>query len=110
MASDKIVNIDATNWDSQVLKSSVPVLVDFWAEWCGPCRAISPILDQLAEELSGKVKICKVDVDKHQALAGQFGVRSIPTMLVIKSGVVQEQMVGAMSKNSLQEKLSAHLG
>jgi thioredoxin 1 len=110
MASENVVHIEGSNWESEVLSSDIPVLVDFWAEWCGPCRAIAPILDELADELAGKLKIAKVDVDKSPQLAGDFGVRSIPTLLVIKGGVVQEQMVGATSKAVLTEKLAAYLG
>jgi len=107
--SDKIAYIEGDNWESEVIKSDVPVLVDFWAEWCGPCHAIAPILDELADELDGKIKIAKVDVDKNPQLAGQFGVRSIPTLLIMKDGVVQEQMVGGQSKDVLSKKLSAHI-
>lgn len=110
MASAKIVHLQSANWDAEVAQAGVPVLVDFWAEWCGPCRAIAPILDELAEELHGKLKITKVNVDENHDLAAKFGVRSIPTLLVIKAGAVQEQMVGAMSKVALMKKLSAHLG
>jgi len=109
MASDNVVYIEGDNWESEVIKSDVPVLVDFWAEWCGPCRAIAPILDELADELAGKAKIAKVDVDKNPQLAGTFGVRSIPTLLIMKDGVVQEQMVGGQSKDVLSAKLTAQI-
>ena len=109
MSSDKVIHINADNWRTEVMESEIPVLVDFWAEWCGPCRAIAPILDQLANEMDGQIKIAKVDVDSNQQLAGQFGIRSIPTLLIIKGGVVQEQMVGGMNKDALKTKLAAHL-
>jgi thioredoxin 1 len=109
MASDKIITIEGGNWQSEVMESDKPVLVDFWAEWCGPCRAIAPILDQLADELDGKLRIVKVNVDNNADLANQFGVRSIPTLLVIKNGTVAEQMVGAMSKAAMKTKLDAHV-
>jgi len=109
MASDKIITIEGGNWQSEVMESDKPVLVDFWAEWCGPCRAIAPILDQLADEFDGQLKIVKVNVDNNSDLANQFGVRSIPTLLVIKDGTVAEQMVGAMSKAAMKTKLDAHV-
>ncbi len=108
--SDAIVNISDSNWQSEVIESESPVLVDFWAEWCGPCKAIAPVLEELATELDGKLKIAKVDVDTNQQLAGQFGIRSIPTLLLFSNGEVKEQLVGAMSKADLQAKLSPHLG
>lgn len=107
--SDAIVYINNDNWQTEVMDSDTPVLVDFWAEWCGPCKAIAPILDELADELVGKIKIAKVNVDDNQKLAGDFGIRSIPTLLVVKGGTVQEQVVGAMSKVDLQDKLNAYL-
>ena len=109
MAGDAIVQISASNWKNEVLDSPIPVVVDFWAPWCGPCRMIAPVLDQLSVELAGKMKIAKVNVDEHQALATDFKVRSIPTMLVFSKGTVQEQMTGVLSKAALLDKLKAYL-
>ena len=109
MSGKNVIHITSENWEPDVLKSDIPVLVDFWAEWCGPCRALAPTIDALADEYAGKIKMAKVNVDDNQPLAGEFGVRSIPTLLIIKNGTVQEQMVGAMSKQALEEKLKAHL-
>ena len=105
MASPHIVNITEATFAQEVLQSKTPVLVDFWAEWCGPCKMIAPVLDELAGEYQGKVKIGKVNIDEHQGLASQFGVRAIPTLLVIKNGQVSEQMVGAKSKRDLKASL-----
>jgi thioredoxin 1 len=105
MASPNIVTLTQTNFETEALKSTTPVLVDFWAEWCGPCKMIAPVLDELAGEYQGKVKIGKVNIDEHQGLAAQFGIRSIPTLLVIKNGQVTEQMVGAKSKSALKASL-----
>ncbi len=101
----KPVEVTDTNFQNEVLKSDKPVLVDFWAEWCGPCKMIAPVLDELATEYQGKVKIGKVNIDEHQGLAQQFRVSAIPTLLVIKNGQVAEQMVGAKSKRDLKASL-----
>ena len=109
MAASNVVHIEGGNWKAEVTDSAIPVLVDFWAEWCGPCKAIAPVLDELSAEIAGKMKIAKVDVDKNQDLAVQFGIRSIPTLLVLQGGVVKAQMMGAMSKAALKAKLAAYL-
>jgi thioredoxin 1 len=105
----KPVELSEINFEQEVLKSSTPVLVDFWAVWCGPCKMIAPIIDELSIEYEGKLKIGKVDVDNHQQIAMQYGIRSIPTLLIFKGGKVVEQIVGAAPKKSLVEKLSKHL-
>ena len=97
------------NFDAEVLKSSTPVLVDFWAEWCGPCRMLAPILDELAADLGGKLKVVKVNVDEAQELAAQFNILSIPTMIVFKNGEPVNQLVGAMSKDQLLAKIKPNL-
>ena len=109
MSGENVLHIKGDQWQSDVMASEVPVLVDFWAEWCAPCRAIAPVLDELAGELAGKIKIAKVNVDENQELAGQFGIRSIPTLLVIDEGAVKEQMVGAVGKDILKQKLTPYL-
>jgi thioredoxin 1 len=105
MSSPLIVTLTQDNFEKEALQSTTPVLVDFWAEWCGPCKMIAPVLDELATEYQGKVKIGKVNVDDCQNLAAQYGVRSIPTLLVLKNGQVAEQMIGAKSKRDLKASL-----
>jgi thioredoxin 1 len=102
MAAANIVTLTDANFSEQVLKSSTPVLVDFWAEWCGPCKMIAPVLDELAGEYDGKVKIGKVNIDEHQQLAINYGINSIPTLLFFKNGQVADQVVGMRSKRDLK--------
>lgn len=103
------MELTETTFEQEVLKATMPVLVDFWAAWCGPCKMIAPIVEELATEYEGKLKIGKVDVDNNQKIAMQYGIRSIPTLLVFKDGKVVEQIVGAAPKKTLVEKLSKHL-
>jgi thioredoxin 1 len=104
MAAPNIITLTQQNFTEEVLKSPTPILVDFWAEWCSPCRALTPILDELATEYDGKVKIGKVNIDEHQELASQFGIQSIPTLLLFKGGQVAEQIVGLRSKRDLKTR------
>jgi len=107
MASDKVINLTMDNFEDEVENSSLPVLVDFWAAWCGPCRMIAPIIDQLAEEFDGKVKIAKLNVDENRDLAIRFKVMSIPTLLFFKDGEVVNQLVGARPKAELVKILQS---
>ncbi len=103
MASDKIMNVTDSSFESDVLKSSQPVLIDFWATWCGPCRAIAPVVEQLAGEYAGKIKVAKVDIDANPKTPTQYDVRSIPTLLMFKDGKVVGQIVGAVPKPKIEE-------
>src|SRR5437764_13617686 len=110
MAALNIVALTHENFPAEVLQSSTPVLVDFWAEWCGPCKMIAPVLDELAEEYLGRLKIGKVNIDEQQALAAEYGIRSIPTLLLFSRGQVADQIVGLRSKRDLKasfERLAA---
>jgi len=102
MGSPNIVTVTQANFGNEVLQSATPVLVDFWAEWCGPCKSLAPILDELAEEYNGRIRIGKVNIDEHQELAAQYGIRSIPTLLLFKQGQVAEQLVGLRGKRELK--------
>jgi thioredoxin 1 len=102
MAGLNIINLTQDNFAKEVLESSTPVLVDFWAEWCGPCKMIAPVLDELADEYDGKVRIGKVNIDNEQGLAAEYGVRAIPTLLLFQKGQVAEQIVGLKSKRDLK--------
>jgi thioredoxin 1 len=102
MASDKVVQLSDDSFESEVLQSATPVLVDFWASWCAPCKAISPVVDGLADDYDGKVKIAKLNVDENPATPGKYGVRGIPTLILFKDGKVVDQVVGAVPKNQLE--------
>jgi thioredoxin 1 len=103
MAAANIVTLTEGNFSTEVLQSSTPVLVDFWAEWCGPCKMIAPVLDDLAADSDGKVKIAKVNIDDYQQLAINYGINSIPTLLFFKGGQVADQIVGMRSKRDLKQ-------
>jgi len=103
----KLIEITDDNFETEVLNSDLPVLIDFWAAWCGPCRMIAPLVEELAIEYEGKVKIGKLDVDNNQQSAIKYGVRSIPTLLVFKSGEVKDTIIGAVPKSQISQKLDA---
>jgi thioredoxin 1 len=110
MASNSIFEVSDSNFDQDVLKSEQPVLVDFWAAWCGPCRAIAPIVEELAQHFQGKIKVGKMDVDRNSATPMRYKVTGIPTLLVFKGGQVVEQLVGYRPKEAIQQALEKHIG
>jgi thioredoxin 1 len=109
MASDLIKHVSDASFDNDVLKSGTPVLVDYWAEWCGPCKMIAPILDDVAGEFKGKLQIAKMNVDENQAVPAKFGIRGIPTLMLFKDGQLAATKVGALSKSQLTDFLNGNL-
>jgi thioredoxin 1 len=103
------LHVTDDNFQAEVLNSTVPALVDFWATWCGPCRMIAPSIEELAKEYEGTAKICKLDVDNNQNTAMQFGIRSIPTILIFKGGSLVDTIIGAVPKKQIEEKLKQYL-
>jgi thioredoxin 1 len=101
----KYVELNEANFESEVLGSDVPVVVDFWAEWCAPCKLLAPVIDELAEEYDGRVKFGKLDVDQNQQISIKYGIRSIPTLIVYKNGEAADQMIGFLPKQSIKEKI-----
>ncbi len=109
MSGSNIIHTTDANFERDVLKSAVPVLLDFWAEWCGPCKAIAPILDDVSGEYAGRVQIAKLNIDENPGTPPKFGIRGIPTLILFKNGVVEAQKVGVVSKAQLAAFLDAHL-
>lgn len=109
MASEKVMAFTDTNFDREVLQSDIPVLVDFWATWCAPCKAIAPLVDAVADEYTGQVKVGKVNVDENPATPGKYGVRGIPTLILFKGGAVIDQIVGAVPKSQLDALIAKAL-
>ncbi|HSK00830.1 MAG TPA: thioredoxin [Kofleriaceae bacterium] len=109
MASANVLELTDSNFEAEVLKSELPALVDFWAIWCGPCKQIAPLVDAVADEYQGKLKVGKMDVDRHQIVPQQYSIRSIPTLLLFKNGKVVSQLVGTMQRAKLEDEIKKHL-
>jgi len=105
MAGKNVLQVTDESFDEDVIKSDLPALVDFWAAWCGPCRAIAPIIDELAAQYDGKIKVVKMNVDENPKTPGKFGIRAIPTLILFKQGSVAEQITGAVSKSHIEEAI-----
>ena len=106
MSNQFVSEVNDADFEKQVLQSDTPVLVDFWAAWCGPCRALAPVVDQVADEYQGKLKVMKMDVDKNNATPGRYGIRGIPALLIFKGGKVAEQIVGFVPKEQIDQTLA----
>ncbi len=109
MANDNVLHVTDANFEQEVLKSPTPVLIDFWAPWCGPCKAIAPIVDELATQYAGRLKVVKMNVDDNQAVPARYGVRGIPNLLIIKGGQVKDQIVGAVPRAHLVKAVDTAL-
>jgi thioredoxin 1 len=109
MASPNVHEVTDSNFEAEVLKSELPTLVDFWAIWCGPCKQIAPLVDAVADEYQGKLKVAKMDVDRHQIVPQQYSIRSIPTLLLFKNGKVVSQLIGTMQRAKLEDEIKKHL-
>ncbi|MEQ9619703.1 MAG: thioredoxin [Deltaproteobacteria bacterium] len=109
MASDGIIELSDSNFDTEVIKSETPVLVDFWAPWCGPCRALAPIVEEISTDYEGKLKVGKLNVDENQQITMKFGIRSIPTLIVFKGGQAVEQVIGAVPKGEIERAIGKAL-
>lgn len=104
-----IIETNTAGFEAEVLKSEIPVLVDFWAPWCGPCKALTPIVHELAEELEGKVKVVKLNIDESPEIAGKYSIMSIPTLLIFVGGTVSDQLIGLVQKEKIMDKLRKHI-
>lgn len=104
-----IIEVNSASFESEVLQSDKPVLIDFWAPWCGPCKALNPVIQKLAEEVGDKVKICKINIDENPDVAGKYSIMSIPTLLIMKDGSPVDQLVGLVQKSKIMDKLNPHI-